>query len=259
MNMQRMEIYSLRQRMLKEENVRDEIEGQVAQFIEDVVLRHIVDEKYPETWALKAMYDELQTSCGITYRIPDDQLDKKTHDVIFDEIWKEVKARYDEKEARFGAESMRQFESGVFLMVVDNLWKDHLYEMDHLKSGVQYRAFGQKNPLFEYQREGLKLFEELRSTIAGEVTGYIFRLEAVERKDRMGADHSKTTHSEFDVFSSSGAAQAQPQPQQRRLVTNRARAEGGKLQPVRVMQKVGRNDPCPCGSGKKYKKCCGAQ
>ncbi len=264
MNLQRLEIYGLRQRMLKEENVRNEIEDQIARFIEDVVLRNIVDEKYPDTWNLNGLYDELQTSCGVTYRIPADQLDKKTHNIIFDEIWKEVKARYDEKEARFGSVAMRQFERGVFLMVVDNLWKDHLYEMDHLKSGVQYRAFGQKNPLYEYQKEGLKLFEELRSNIAREVTGYIFRLEAVERKDRMGVDHSKTIHSEFDVFSSSGAAQAQPQAQQqpqqqRQLVTNRARSGGGKIQPVRVAQKVGRNDPCPCGSGKKYKKCCGAQ
>jgi len=166
-----------------------------------------------------------------------------------------VQTRYEEKEQRFGSEMMRQFERGVFLMVIDNLWKDHLYEMDHLKGGVQYSSYGQKNPLYEYQREGLQLFEQLRSTIAKEVTSFIFRLEGVERRDRLGAERSKTIHSEFDVFSSGGKPQAQPA---RQLVTNRAAGDGKKPAPVRVEQTAGRNDPCPCGSGKKYKKCCGA-
>ena len=128
--------------------------------------------------------------------------------------------------------------------------------MDHLKGGVQYSAYGQKNPLYEYQREGLQLFEQLRSTIAREVTSFIFRLEGVERRDRMGVDRSKTIHSEFDVFSNADAPRVQPTKQ---LVTNRATGAGGKPAPVRVEQKAGRNDPCPCGSGKKYKKCCGVQ
>ena len=262
MNLQRTEIYALRQRFLKEENVKDTILEQLAAFIEDIIFKYTPDGKYPETWDLKGLYDELQTSCGVTYRLPQDQLEHKTQDSLFDDIWKEVKARYEEKEQRFGVEMMRQFESGVFLMVVDSLWKDHLYEMDHLKSGVQYRAFGQKNPLYEYQKEGLKAFEELRSNIAREVTAYIFRLEAVERKDRMGVDHSKTVHSDFDVFSAGGEAPKPQEQKQRQLVTNRpgaSRGGGGKPQPVRVVQKVGRNEPCPCGSGKKYKKCCGAQ
>ena len=161
---------------------------------------------------------------------------------------------------------MRQFERGVFLMVIDNLWKDHLYEMDHLKGGVQYRAFGQKNPLYEYQREGVKMFEELRDGIARDVTSMIFRLEAVtEEEDRMGLQRSQTVHGAFDIFSSSAEAQPAQAPQQQ-LVTNRgnSQAEGrgegpAKRAPVvRTTPSVGRNDPCPCGSGKKYKKCHGA-
>ncbi len=255
MNLQRTEIYALRQRVLNEENVKDEILEQLAAFIEDTIFKYTADAKYPETWDMKGLYDELQASCGIAYRVSKDQLDNMTQNLLFDQIWKEVKQRYNEKEERFGAETMRQFERNVFIMVVDNLWKDHLYEMDHLKGGVQYRAFGQKNPLYEYQNEGLKAFEELRRTIAKEVTNFIFRLEAVERKDRMGVDHSKTIHSEFDIFSP--AEMPQPQRQQE-LATNRPSSGTGKPQPVRIGHKVGRNDPCPCGSGKKYKKCCGA-
>ena len=198
----------------------------------------------------------MQTLFGVAYRIPDTELDSKTQEILFDESWKEIKARYEEKEARVGRQVMRQFERGVFLMVIDNLWKDHLYEMDHLKGGVQYRAFGQKNPLYEYQREALKAFEELRDTISREVASLIFRVEAVQEEDRMGLERSKTMHGEFDIFSSGESApQPQPRPQ---LVGNRAQPPGGgKPMPVRVERQIGRNDPCWCGSGKKYKKCHG--
>jgi preprotein translocase subunit SecA len=262
MNLQRTEIYSLRQRMLNEENVKDEILDQVAQFLEDVIMRHAPEGTDPGLWNLNQLYDELQTSCGVTYRIPQDDLARMNQNSLFDDIWKMVKIRYEEKETRFGTEPMRQFERGVFLMVVDNLWKDHLYEMDHLKGGVQYRAFGQKNPLWEYQREGLKLFEQLRSEIAKEVTGLIFRLEAVERRERPGMDRSRTIHSNFDVFTSgeSQPRQAAPvsQGQSHALVTNRGEGPA-RPQPVRILPKVGRNDPCPCGSGKKFKKCHGVE
>jgi preprotein translocase subunit SecA len=141
--------------------------------------------------------------------------------------------------------------------------------MDHLKGGVQYRAFGQKNPLYEYQREGVKMFEELRDGIARDVTSMIFRLEAVtEEEDRMGLQRAQTVHGAFDIFSSAGEAQPVQQPQrQQQLVTNRGGAGGAegradgpvKRAPVvRSTPSVGRNDPCPCGSGKKYKKCHGA-
>jgi preprotein translocase subunit SecA len=134
--------------------------------------------------------------------------------------------------------------------------------MDHLKGGVQYRAFGQKNPLYEYQREGVKMFEELRDGIARDVTSMIFRLEAVtEEEDRMGLQRSQTIHGAFDIFSSAGEAQPAPQPQQQQLVTNRGGGGDGPVKRAPVVRStpaVGRNDPCPCGSGKKYKKCHGA-
>jgi preprotein translocase subunit SecA len=255
MNLQRTEIYSLRARVLKGEDIKNEILEQIESTVEELVFKYTAEGKYPETWNLKGLYEDVQAMFGVTYKVADEELSGKTQKILFDEVMNRVQMRYDEKEQRFGSEMMRQFERGVFLMVIDNLWKDHLYEMDHLKGGVQYSAYGQKNPLYEYQREGLQLFQQLRSTIAKEVTSFIFRLEGVERRDRMGTDRSKTVHSEFDVFSSGGAPQAQPRKQ---LVTNRAGGDGKKPVPVRVEQRAGRNDPCPCGSGKKYKKCCGA-
>lgn len=254
MNLQRTEIYALRQRVLRETDIKNEILEQIAAFIEEIVFKYAHDEKYPENWDLKGLYDELMTCCGITYQVSDHDRSEKTQKALFDEILKEVENRYNEREIRFGGDAMRQLERGVFLMVIDNLWKDHLYEMDHLKGGVQYRAFGQKNPLYEYQKEGLKLFEELRSNISREVTRFIFRVEAVERKDRMGMERSRTIHNDFDVYSSN----VQQHQNNQRSVSSAAGRENQKLQPVRVEKRVGRNESCPCGSGKKYKRCCGA-
>jgi preprotein translocase subunit SecA len=262
MNLQRKEIYGLRQRILKGEDIKDEILDQLAGSLEDIIYKHTGDGKNPDSWNLRDLDKEIQASLGVTFQPAEGEHLPSTQDALFDEIWKSVKARYDDKEQRLGAQVMRQFERGVFLMVIDNLWKDHLYEMDHLKGGVQYRAYGQKNPLYEYQREGVKMFEELRSNIARDVTSFIFRLEAVSaEEDRMGLSRAQMSHGAFDIFSSSSEAQPEAAPQQRQpqLVTNQggAQAPVRRAPVVRIGPAVGRNDPCPCGSGKKYKKCHG--
>ncbi|HMD68965.1 MAG TPA: preprotein translocase subunit SecA, partial [Chitinivibrionales bacterium] len=262
MNLQRKEIYGLRQRILKGEDIKDEVLDQLAGSLEELIYKYTSEGRFSDQWNLKDLFREVETLLGVVYALPDEARAQASQDSLFDEMWKLVKARYEEKEARLTAPIMRQFERGVCLMVIDNLWKDHLYEMDHLKGGVQYRAYGQKNPLYEYQREGMKMFEELRSSIARDVTSFLFRLEAVTaEEDRMGLNRSQTMHGAFDIFSSPGEAQAEPEPQ---LQARQQFAEGrgGGPQPegpvrrapvVRTMPAVGRNDPCPCGSGKKYK------
>lgn len=259
MNMQRKEIYGLRQRILRGEDLKEEILNQVAALLEDIVMRNSTVGKYPEEWPLQALYTELQASFGVAYRIPDIELNNKSQDSLFDDLWKLVHRRYLEKETRFGAETMRQFERSVFLMVIDNLWKDHLYEMDHLKSGVQYRAFGQKNPLYEYQREGLKMFEEFREGISKEVSSYIFRLERVEEEpSRRSVNSARTIHGEIDLFASESKPRAGARPSVPALpagISNRSDMVPHTI--VKTGVEVGRNDPCPCGSGKKYKKCHG--
>ncbi|HEX3020230.1 MAG TPA: preprotein translocase subunit SecA [Chitinispirillaceae bacterium] len=253
MNLQRMEIYGLRQRILRGEDLKDEILDQVAGCLEELIFKHTTSGKSADEWDLKGLSLDLQTSFGLNYRISEDSLESRTQDNLFDEIWKLVKERYQEKEKRFGEEMMRQFERGVFLMVIDNLWKDHLYEMDHLKGGVQYRAFGQKNPLYEYQREGLKMFEELRGGIAREISSYIFRLERVEREADVQNSRNTYHGPEIETEPQRRPVQRQPQPQ---LITNRNSSAPHTV--VNTAVAAGRNDPCPCGSGKKYKKCCGA-
>jgi preprotein translocase subunit SecA len=266
MNLQRKEIYGLRQRILKGEDIKDEVLDQLAGSLEEIIFKYTSEGHYSEQWNLKDLCKEVESAMGVLYSIPEQGAPLTSQDTLFDEIWKLVKARYEEKENRLTPQVMRQFERGVCLMVIDNLWKDHLYEMDHLKDGVQYRAYGQKNPLYEYQREGMKMFEELRSAIARDVTSFLFRLEAVTaEEDRMGLSRAQTVHGAFDIFSSSGEAQpdpeAQQRPQQQQLITSRGQQGDGPVRRapvVRAGPAVGRNDPCPCGSGKKYKKCHGA-
>lgn len=265
MNIQRTRIYGLRQRILKGESLREEILEQAAAYLEDVIFRFTGKGGNAESWELKGFYEELMMTCGLTYRLDDSALSAMTQEKLFDEIWAQLKQRYSEKSERFGEQLMGHFERSVFLMVIDNLWKEHLYEMDHLKGGVQFSAFGQKNPLYEYQREGRKLFEQLESAIAREVLSFIFRLERVEQQDRMGLSsaRTRTEHQGFDSFSAvapqvAPPAVAEQRPQAAPLITNRS-PEAPQRHPVRAMESVGRNEPCPCGSGKKYKKCCGSE
>jgi preprotein translocase subunit SecA len=260
MNLQRREIYGLRQRILRGESLKDEILDQIASALEEVVLKYAPDRAYSEdSWNLNALYDETQTAFGVAYRVPEDAVASKHQDELFDELWALVKVRYEEKEARFGAEAMRRFERAVFLMVIDNLWKDHLFEMDHLKGGVQFRAFGQKNPLYEYQREGLTMFKQLRSAIAKEISAYLFRLEKVERQTASSFSGMRTIHDSAETFGGGGSPSASRMNMAPAMVTNRGgeAAQQGPKQPIRVGPQTGRNDQCPCGSGKKYKKCCG--
>ncbi|MDR2579165.1 MAG: preprotein translocase subunit SecA [Chitinispirillales bacterium] len=265
MNLQRREIYGLRQRILSGENLKDEILDQIASALEAIVIKHAPDRAFSENWNLDGLYEEAQTVFGVVYRIHEDKVSAAQQEDTFDELWKLVKERYEEKEARFGADAMRNFERSVFLMVIDTLWKDHLFEMDHLKGGVQFRAFGQKNPLFEYQREGLTMFRELRANVAREISNYLFRLERVERQPGVFAG-ARAVHDTMGTFGP-GAGPQQPQDvamsARARMPAAMMTSRGGEdsqpaqRQPIRVGPQVGRNDPCPCGSGKKYKKCHG--
>jgi len=272
MNLQRREIYGLRQRILRGENLKDEILDQIANAVEDMVMKYAPERVYSEeTWNIDGLRDEAQTAFGALYSPERVKVESMNQKELFDDLWEIVEKRYTEKEERFGAEAMRRFERGVFLTVIDNLWKDHLFEMDHLKGGVQFRAFGQKNPLFEYQREGLLMFKELRTNISREISNYIFRSETVERKPSVNAfagaravhDAAQTLFGGATTTSGGGDVSITARPRGMSgatMTTNRGAGEDGRpapQQPIRVGPKVGRNDPCPCGSGKKYKNCCG--
>jgi preprotein translocase subunit SecA len=150
------------------------------------------------------------------------------------DVAQEAIKQYEQKFALYGQETMTYLERMVLLQVVDGLWKDHLLNMDHLKEGIGLRGYGQKDPLREYQREGFDMFADMVERIKAETVSTLLRLQ-IERE----ADVEAFVPEEDQALSFSGGEEAAPQP-----VKNKK-------------GKIGRNDPCPCGSGKKYKKCCG--
>ena len=156
---------------------------------------------------------------------------------------------------------MRELERHLYLYTVDEHWRDHLYELDHLKGGIGLRAYGQRDPLIEYKVEAFKMFDELMVNIKTDICRNIFlsasSLVAFEQFFRNLPQHA--VHSEVSAFGGTGGVAGAPEPSARdgsEMVTEATEAIA-KARPVRAGPKVGRNDPCPCGSGKKYKQCCG--
>jgi preprotein translocase subunit SecA len=206
----------------------------------------------PEDWNLDAFRHELTRLYGFdssTYREIDWQGLNRLE--VRDELWKRIEEKYRQKEEMIGTDLMRTHERIVMLQIVDSQWKDHLYAMDHLKEGIGLRGYGQRDPLIEYKRESFEMFEAMWDRIEEESVRYLFLLQPVIREQ---------------------AAETVPRPRPARLLFNdpstspssfaRRESQGGVDVAVKTVKrssaKVGRNDPCPCGSGKKYKKCCGA-
>jgi preprotein translocase subunit SecA len=175
--------------------------------------------------------------------------DHLTFDGLVEDLQNKVLNAYEQREQELSSEQMREIERRVLLSVVDELWRDHLREMDLMKEGIGFRAYAQKDPLIEYKKESFHLFQKLVSNINRNVakkvfTTYIVAPENLQDFLRM----AKQRHEASSAFD-------RPTPNPAPVQTNQP--ETAKLQPRVVENKVGRNDPCPCGSGKKYKKCCG--
>jgi preprotein translocase subunit SecA len=191
-------------------------------------------------------------------------------------MWERVKASYEEKEKQVSPEVLRQLERQVALNIVDVQWKDHLYSLDHLKEGIGLRGYGQRDPLVEYKKESFALFTAMRDRVEEEMVRYLWRLTPVigEGSDGVAVPAprpaprrppqitlSSPSSQPASPFGAIGGAPAGPSRGQPDNAPPRPARTGGDdtvRQVKRDEPKVGRNDPCPCGSGKKYKKCHGA-
>jgi preprotein translocase subunit SecA len=251
MNLQRSEIYGLRKQILFGNDITKEIQNQFAGALEDIILKNC-DNKDKNLWNITEL--ELQTANVFGVVIDKDKYNFANISIeeLFDKLWAEIKAIYENKEIRIGAEHLRELERRVLLASIDDLWKNHLYEMDHLKQSAHYASFGQKNPLFEYQKEGLKLFETLRANIAKKTANLLYRLELV------GNVPQKRQQRVVEIHANAGQA-LQPSGQAMQNAMQRAKPMQAPMQQIRQFPKVGRNDLCPCGSRKKYKKCHGSE
>jgi len=282
MNKQRESIYTLRREILEgnvhlaEEdvvNTRQYMLSLAEDILDDIVDRYAGKELDFEEWDVEALKREIVRVFGAdAAQLNDMRLEEKNSEEIGDELWDALKKDYNEREALVGSEIMRRVERDIMLQIVDQQWKDHLYSLDHLKEGIGLRGYGQRDPLVEYKKESFALFQDMRVRVEEEIVRYLFHLRPVlteeggaaaapaprpapRRPSPMTTNHPAAEAPAFAAVgrsASAGAATAQaPRP---------ARTGGDDV--IKTVKhegpKVGRNDPCPCGSGKKYKKCHGA-
>jgi len=250
MNRQREVIYALRRDILTGENQKDILYDMADEVLEETLANVIPKDTYPEEWDIEGLNENLERLFGISITKVDDKfvkldgekeikLESYKAEELHDDVFKIATSKYDLKEKEVSPGLLRKPERMIMLQVLDNLWRDHLLAMDHLKEGIGLRSYAQKNPLNEYKKEGFDLFRNMNFRMKEEICEFLFKVqinrEAVE------------------------SLESQQEKEERKVTEHRGEgAEEQKTAPVkRDENKVGRNDPCPCGSGKKYKKCHG--
>jgi len=228
MNKQREVIYSQRKKVLEGENLKESILGMIEEVISNMVDTYCVEGVHPEEWDLKGLieYAEDIFLPRNSFRI--DNVEEVTREELKQRLVEKALALYESREKELGSDTMREFERVITLKIVDKKWMDHIDAMDQLRQGIGLRAYGQRDPVMEYKFEGYEMFKAMIRSIQEDTVKYLFK------------------------------AQVQNIPQRHQVVrrVSESQENTGRREPVRN-QKVGRNDPCPCGSGKKYKKCCG--
>ena len=258
MNKQREIIYDERRRVLFGEDLKEYIMNMTHTIIDEIVAPVTADSKYPEEWDFQLLANNLRRISPLYHAKTDytaDELGSMTEESLKEELHEGFDRLYDEKEAEIGRENMREIERMILLRVVDNLWMDHIDAMDQLKSGIGLRALGQQDPAAAYAKEGFDMFEQMVAEIQEETVKYCYGVTIETKSERKAVMHAgAATKSEYvdndavRVMQGQGALPDEAQVPQ----------EDSKPQPIRRdAPKIGRNDPCPCGSGKKYKNCCG--
>ncbi|SHE11384.1 preprotein translocase subunit SecA [Chlamydia abortus] len=231
MNQQRNIIYKQRREVLESENIREITLNMIYPVIERIVEAHCPGDQVPEEWDLQAVADYANATFLKEGTLTSDELWGKEKEEIIEYIKAKVLEQYEEREQEIGQEYMREFEKVVVLRAVDSKWMDHIDAMDQLRQGIHLRAYGGTDPLREYQFEGFEMFQQMIESIQEEVATYIMKAHVETNLERKAV-------AEGQAVNPSG------EPQAKRPV-------------VKKEDKIGRNDACPCGSGKKYKQCCG--
>jgi preprotein translocase subunit SecA len=261
MNKQREIIYAERQRALDEENLKGHTLDMIDDLLDEKMDEFVPPDTLPDEWNLRGLSDWLRRHLSIHARFDDVDMETAEARQIFERLQQAVRATHEDRERRFGPETMREIERVAILRAVDSRWKDHLYAMDLLKEGIGLRAHGGKDPLVEYKHEGYNLFSEMMADMKLGATEFIFRVQVGEPPKIEKKKEERTPEPARAALTShnpSAAGSFQEAPKQQPKLTMGDGSSKQTRVPVKVAQKVGRNEPCPCGSGKKYKKCCGA-
>jgi preprotein translocase subunit SecA len=289
MNKQREAVYGLRRQLLEGVDQKELIlEDYVSGILSDVMDQFCPIKVHPEDWDTKGLKDAIFTRCGVDIVAEGIKSESLNRQELGDAIFAKLKERYDAKEKLIGPEAMRYHERMIMLSVLDSQWKDHLRDMDHLKEGIGLRGYGQHDPLVEYKRESFDMFEAMMTRFQEDTVRYLYLMQILERPPgggsaaglgqggaaagpeagvpaaRLGgATDGNGRRPPRAVATSVDEIEEAFQRKKRRELDQARMAGSGDTQPVqqvvRGTAKIGRNDPCPCGSGKKYKKCCGAQ
>ncbi len=248
MNQQREVVYTKRRSALMGERLKDEIFEMVEKAIDAMVNKYYADGN------IDGLKEEVQRTFLVLINVTPEEFQKMGETGLKDLILKETRAFYDRKEERYGADLMGQIERFAMLNVIDEKWKEHLREMDDLKEGINFRAYGQKDPLLEYKTDGFKLFVEMLDTISTGVINFIFKFTTqtpeeaknIRTPRQVNESRLRTYHESTEGMGYIGGSDE-----------DNGQDPNVKKEPVKVGEKIGRNDPCFCGSGKKYKNCHG--
>jgi preprotein translocase subunit SecA len=229
MNKQRTEIYSFRREILSGEGLKEKVLEMAEDVLDEILFIYCPEDKHPEEWDINGLRDVLFRQFSI---YPD--IETKDFEELHQKLSDEIKQVYERKEKEVGPLALRYLEKVIMLQVVDSQWKDHLLSMDYLKEGIGLRGYGQRDPLVEYKKEAFEIFSEMGGRITSEVVSRLFKIQIAKEEDA----HKKLVLKPAKV--------------------QYHRGDGGERpQTVVKGKKIGRNEPCICGSGKKYKKCCG--
>lgn len=280
MNEQRRVIYSQRQRILMGEDFGEQVQDMIAETVEEAVRSRIGEERYAEDWDLDSLFIGLRQLYDPGVKPAEIDLASATAESVVELMVDDALAQYEERERIIGTEQMRNVERAVMLQVIDARWKDHLLDMDYLQEGIHLRALGQRDPLVEYKGEGFELFQDMLGMVKTSTVTTLMKnspedlavFTAVVLEEPLMRLNYSSGDELITQTSFVGAAQAagelgEPLEELTSTPPANLSASGGggaatatavAVQPRVAEQKVGRNDPCPCGSGKKYKRCCGA-
>jgi preprotein translocase subunit SecA len=235
MNQQREIIYGQRSQSLEDEDLKPVILDMIEDIVNDLVDAHISEDDHPDEWDLRGLEEAFLNQFSTSFRFVDTVEEDISLEGIREFLLEKARSGYQQKEEEWGLEITRDMERLITLQTVDQRWREHLLAMDQLKEGIGLRGYAQQNPLIEYKREGLEMFQEMIDQIKGEIVQMLFRIQV--------ATEEETEQLE--------------QAQQPMFLSHGDSTGGSKPKPARRAAKIGSNQPCPCGSGKKYKKCCG--
>jgi len=236
MNQQREVIYAERRKILRGEDLKENIFFMLDKIIESEMDQYANAKLYPEEWTLDGLIEDAEKIYAPEGKLKKEELEAMSRDELEETLRKTAHEAYAAREQLFGEENMRELEKVVMLRVVDNHWMEHLDRMDMLREGINLRAYGQRNPLVEYKIEALDMFEAMEAAIQNDIAKLMYRVSIVTQEQQQLQDRLQTARASHGEESSAAETKKKPQ---------------------RNKSDVGRNDPCPCGSGKKYKNCCG--